>query len=309
MTTAVTLEIGGAEHNATFTASKIPAILGVAPPNWETSKSIWMKMAYPECFPTKPSNRQQRRGKTLEAGLMDLWFVDNPEWERFGGEQTFARHDLGFPAAATPDDDATNTKTGEQVGIENKVVSRDDKKLWGKPGTDQIPVYYFFQAMWQMHMSGRRRTLVIKNGPYIDQQDTFVVHYQPDIADTIEAKVRAFHLSVLAKEEPVNDGNEATLRAVQRVYSGIKEADEWEVSLDMGIALEEARIATKTIKAELTKAQADILGSVGTAKTIKCGGQIIGNRRATKAGASLYPPTIDVDLEALYELRDNQAAA
>jgi hypothetical protein len=308
MTTGITLEVGGAEHNATFTASKIPAVLGVAPPNWETSKSIWMKMAYPECFESKPSNRQQRRGKTLEAGLMDLWFVDNPEWERFGGEQTFARTDLDFPAAATPDDDATHQETGEQVGIENKVVSRDDKKLWGKPGTDQIPVYYFFQTMWQMHMSGRRRTLVIKNGPYIDQQDTYIVHYQPDIAQVIEDKVRAFHQSVLDKIEPPNDGSETTLRAVQRVYSTI-EADEWEVSLDKGIALEEARLATKTIKGELIKAQADILGDVGTAKVIKCGGQVIGSRRATKAGASLYPPKVDVDLEALYALRDNQAAA
>ena len=288
--------VGSEAWNAAISPSKIAAYLGLSP--WVSPVEQWYRSH--NLLEPQPSNVSMQRGTHLEAGIISWWFAQNPQFGHIGHEVTFQRDDLpGW--IATPDDDAWTIArfNGEEIpenpfGIECKSV-RDDKE-WGEPGTDQIPAYYLVQVMAQMHVSGRRKTAVIKHGPFVDQLDTYWVTYDPAMGAAIEQRVNEIHNN---PEPPENDGTASTYNAIRKVHADIDRDEDWQINPALGIELEEARQGFAAAETRLNLAKSDTLRAMGRARRAMVGDVCVGQRQPTKSGASLYPPRKAVDLDAL----------
>lgn len=313
----------------TATASKVPAMLRLS--QYDSEKSIWLKMFYPDRFPRK-SSKSARRGSSLEAGYLDMWFEDHPEYERVnGGEVTYTRNNLGYLAAATPDDVARDRDTGFLYAIECKTVGPYAKilKEFGAEWTDQVPMKYFVQGVWQNFVGNFAGVLLIKNGPLIDDQETFRIGRNAQVEAQLEARVAAFMSSLRAGIEPENDERAETYDAIRLAYWELfddKDPDaNWEVNIDLAIEYHEALRGVDSAEGRLTKAKSDLLTVMGKARRAVVPGPVrisektgkelkprpltIANRQRKGEGVSLVRPKTEVELDYLYELRAAAAVA
>lgn len=317
----------GADWAITATASKIAAMLGLS--EYDTFKSIWLKMKYPQAFPQK-SNRAQRRGSKLEDGFLDMWFEDNPRYRRLSEtEVTVVCETLGFPAAATPDSLALDIETGEVICIEHKTIGRwADMSLWGEPGSDIAPDGYVLQCIWQMICTKLLRTALIRSGPFIDDQETYWIDYDADVAEQIITVVRAFMQSVVDGIEPPNDGTKVSYDAMRNVYSQIitdAPGEDWEISIDRALQFETASQRFDEAEADLYRAKQDTMKDMGKArraivmlprkvgksgKLLKQEVLTIATRQGIKGGGSklVKGRSKGLSVDALLELREAAAA-
>lgn len=298
---------GSDEHRRLVTGSKISAILGLS--KFETPAELWHRMRGD--VPPQESTPAMRRGHNQEDSILSWYFTEmRPDLEQTSGEQTFTRPDLPW-AAANPD--AVATDDDHSVFIDAKSIARDGGE-WGKPNSDQVPLYYVTQMMWAMHMThgpnglGVTRTYIIKHGPYVDQYDEYFVDYDPTLADQIQQRCHAFHLS-LADEDgcpPITD-RAGTHRVFAKLHPDIVPDSVWEISPTVARDYLAARDRTKASQAAEDGAKARILTAMGTAKTAVCGGVKIGYRRPTKNGVSFYPPQRAVDVADLPDEQEDAA--
>ncbi|MGV0870068.1 lambda-exonuclease family protein [Corynebacterium kalidii] len=298
---------GSDEHRKLITGSKIAAILGLS--KFETPAELWHRMRGD--VPPQESTPAMRRGHNQEDSILSWYFTEmRPDLEQTSGERTFTRDDLPW-AAANPD--AVAIENLDVVFIDAKSIARDGGE-WGKPQTDQVPLYYVTQMMWAMHMThgpaglGVTRTYVVKHGPFVDQYDEYYVDYDPALADQIQQRVFAFHQS-LADDEgcpPITD-RAGTHRIFAKLHPDIVPDSEWEISPTVARDYIRARDQTKVAQAAEDAAKARILQAMGTAKSAVCDGVRIGYRRPTKNGVSFYPPQRPVDLADLPDEREDAA--
>lgn len=208
-----------------------------------------------------------------------------------------------MPWAAANTDAHALTSTGETVFVEAKSIARDGNGEWGKPGTDQIPLYYFVQVIWQMHMTHHAegtkvtRTYVVKHGPWIDQYDVYPIDYDPQVAGMITAKAHEFWQSIKNPEgcpEPSDMVGEH--QKFSKIHADIEPDFDWEISEELAADYLTAKGDKKQAQAREDGAKARILKAMGTARTATCNGVTIGYRRPTKNGVSFYPPQKNITL-------------
>jgi hypothetical protein len=261
------MEPGGDQWSITATASKIAAMMGMS--EWDSMKSIWLKMKYPNAFKDS-TNAAQQRGTDLEEVFLNIWFRNNPRYRRLSaGEVTIMCATLGFPAAATPDCLAEDTETGEIICVEHKTVGRfADMSLWGTPGSDVAPDGYVLQCIWQMICSGYLRTALVRSGPCLDDQETYWVHANADVHAMVIEKVAAFMQSLVDDLEPPNDDRVETYDAIRTVFQQIdrKENEDWEVSPDAAIDYTLALEAFDQAEGRLLHAKSDMLKIMGPSR-------------------------------------------
>lgn len=281
---------GSPEWLRVVSSSKVAAILGLSP--YESPRSLWMKMRGE--LPSEPQTSAQARGKHLEAGLLDWYFADFPGLIRAGGETTVRRPDLPW-AICSPDDIATDPRTGESFPVEAKT---DGRGVFGESGTDQVPLHYVVQGMWTCHVGGWDRIVYTVLGPWLDRSE-FVLRYDPTLAQEIEDRCRAFYESLTDdRAAPALDGTVATYEAL-RAVSVVGDGD-WECPPSIARELCEAREGEEAAKRRHLLARSTVLDAMGDAKRVTCAGQVLGQKQATKSGRpALYPPRKAVDLDAL----------
>ena len=282
-----------------ITGSKIAPILGISP--WESPAHIWAVMRGD--LPPVETTDAMLRGTIQEDSIL-WWFFNQlrPDITQTSGEVTITRPDMPW-AAANPD--AAGVEDGATVYVEAKSVARDNG-AWGTPGTDEIPLHYMVQVMWQMHMSHGpdgdkvRRCYVVKHGPYVDQYDYYVVDYSIVHALDITNRVKAFYDTLdddTACPAPIELPDEH--RTFARLHPDIERDLSWEISRDHAEAYVRARLDVKAAEARESKAKADILHAIGTARTATYQGLTIAYRRPTKKGVALYPPQRTITPEDL----------
>jgi len=280
---------GSPEWLRTISSSKVAAILGLSP--YESPRSLWMKMRGE--LPTEPQTSAQARGTHLEAGLLNWYFADYPGLTRVGGETTVRRPDLPW-AICSPDDIATDPRTGDTYPVEAKT---DGRGVFGEPGTDQVPLHYVVQGMWTCHVGGWDRIVYTVLGPWLDRCE-YEVRYDPQLAADIEARCLAFWESLQGDGVPPElDDTLATYEAL-RAVSDVGEGD-WECPPGIARELCEARTGVTAAEARHNLARSVVLQAMGDAKRVVCAGQVLGQKQKTKGGAALYPPRRPVDLDAL----------
>ena len=275
---------GTPEHTRLVTASKVAAILGVS--KWESPYSMWMKMA--GRVTQEPTSTVQARGNYLEPAILAWWRDQHGIVPAEFYEQPY--YTLGDWAAATPDA-ATNLGIHDEtrVLVEAKSAARLDE--WdndGDNGTsiDGVPIYYWVQLQWQMHVSGIHTAYLALIGTFLEFKE-YKVEYDAAHSAAVEAHCREFFDSLAADEPPPLDGTTATYDVVRKQHEGVDKGEKVEVDFDTAVIYINAMNEAKDAAEAERLAKSELLDLMGDAAYADCDGVRIARRQAGKGAASL----------------------
>ena len=277
--TAAPLVPGTAEWQRLITASKVAAILGLSP--FDSPLSTWHKMK--GNVPLEQETDDHRRGHYAEPAIL-AWFKDQHP-ELLGVLQPQFKTP-GLPwAAATPDALAINPDTKQRFLVEAKTARSLDE--WGEPGTDEVPAYYYVQAMFQMHLARVPRCYVPVWGSWFEMAE-YVIDYDADIANGIIARCAEFWASLEANEPPPLDDTVATIHTLKALHPLIEDKEVVYLDDDVAIEFIEASNDFKAAEARKRAAQSAVLDAMGNAQKALVGQVTVARRQPNKTGVSLY---------------------
>ena len=275
------VEAGSPEWFTTISASKVAAILGVSP--YTSPYTLWHQMK--GLVPPEADKAVFRRGHLLEPAVAAWFAQEHPEWDiATTGTWTHAEREH---QTASPDRLVYTGSPGSDEFdlLEIKSTTKDHE--WGKPGTAEVPLYYWVQAIWQMDTVGVTRCHFAIIGSFLEFS-AYVVDYDPVAARIIREQVDAFHASLSATTPPALDQHPTTFDTVRQLHPDVTD-ETVAVSDEVGVRYVRAKRAADAAEAELIGAKAALIDAMGTAKAATWGGATIATRRAARAGAT---PTI-----------------
>lgn len=274
---------GSPEWLRVVTASKVAAIMGLSP--WESPRSMWHRMHGD--LPPEPQTVDQSRGHYLEPAIL-AWWRDRHDVGHDEGREYKVQplYRLDTWAAAQPDMAACCED--DTVLVEAKSAATADD--WGDPGTDEIPLYYAVQAMFQMHVSGIHRCYVpvLFGKPRLAFAE-YVIDYDAAIAESIVTKARAFYDSLAADEPPELDNSVATYDAIRKVHAEIEARAEVEIDADLAVEFVTALREADEWDAAARYARSRVLEAMGRANYAVHQGERIARRQRNKSGVSFVP--------------------
>jgi putative phage-type endonuclease len=212
------------------TASEIAVIMGLSP--WSSPYALYHQKL--GILPPQEDNAMMERGRVLEPYVVEKFAAAHPEFQVYGDGRQLYRNG---PQMATPDrllaenigydiDPAVDDYTQLIALLETKTASSMDD--WGEPGTDEIPVHYRAQVLWQCDVMGVRRWYVA----VLDVPRWQVHIYTGEIDDAAEADLALmrkeaenflFRLEVGAV--PDVDWRPATAYALKQLHPSVEEID------------------------------------------------------------------------------------
>lgn len=204
------IEVGNPEWLRIMTASKISAVLGLSP--WESRFSLYHRMSGAI---VDEGSDATRRGNYLEAGVV-AWFADQVPDHRVEKTGTWLHHERRWQAA-TPDRLIT-TPGGDTELLEVKTSSMDEG--WGDDGTDEIPVYYRAQVIWQLDTLGLTRCHVAVLLPFLEFR-RYIVEYDEAEAELMRVTAREFLDGLEQGNRPAIDDSTATYQVVRELHPDI----------------------------------------------------------------------------------------
>lgn len=208
------------KRRAGITASEIAVILGLSP--FESEFSLfWRKLGE---IPPIEDNDSMSLGRHLESWVADK-FADAYRDDFYvlsGG--LYANRQRPWQMA-TPDRLLYSTYFGvseEPVAVwEGKTSSSYDG--WGLSGTDEVPVYYRAQALWQQDTVDVRRTYLSCLFLQSKQTRHYVVDYHQTDVEVMRLAALDFIDRLNKGVPPPADGSQAAREALQQLYSGVKQ--------------------------------------------------------------------------------------
>lgn len=268
----VDLTPGSPEWAKRVTASKVAAILGRSP--FASPRSVWHQMHGD--VPIWEGNDATRRGQFLEAGVLAWWRHKHDVDDDLLHWTEQPTYTLGDWAAATPDAKAHNANIGP-VLVDAKTTSDFE---WA-----EVPVHYYAQALWAMHVSGIHefRFAVLHGNLRFAE---YVVEYDADLAAGIEAKCREFYDSLAADEPPPLDDTTFTYEAVRKVHPDIEPKAEVELTYEQARALVDWCDELKHTEAATRLAKSTVIDAMGHAQYATHNGVRIARRQNGKGGVS-----------------------
>lgn len=217
-----------AARRHTITASEIAAVLGLSP--YTSPFDLWHLKA--SGIDSQPDNRNTRRGRRYEQLILEDFTEEHPEFTVTRGGLWVNRERSwqactpdGLAHEATilePYDDGTfgPPPDSEPVAVvEAKSAATRDE--WGEPGTDDIPVHYRCQTLWQLDTLGLTTAYV----PVLfgfDYREYVVTYDEADVALLRDA-ARAFLASLAADQPPPLDAHAATARRLKRLHPSLED--------------------------------------------------------------------------------------
>lgn len=259
--------------------SDIAAVLGLS--KWDSPFSLWHRMA--GRVPDKVQNSEMRAGKFLEDGICASFasLHDMLDVERAG---TYVHQDrpwqLANPDRLLFDDECSMTEPC--AVLETKLALYPDE--WGPDGTDEIPPYYLAQCRWYLDVLGLPICYVHVFIGSCGEFRTYVI--QSDDADQryMREKGRAFLDSIERNERPPIDGHDATYQAVRVLHPEIEDVS---VEVRAALAIQYTAALRHFSEAESLKSRAcaELLDAMGTAKKATYLGDVIATRQAKQGGA------------------------
>ncbi len=262
---------GSAEWRTAMSASKVAAALSLDHEDspYDSPLSLWLYMA--EKDPGEPDSAVKRRGHYYEPGIA-AWFADeHPDWT-INPSRMF-RHPQHTWAVATPDR-LVITDTGQHELLEAKT---DRKGVFGKPGTDEIPVYYRVQGIWQMICSGLHRVHYAVLSTWLDT-NAYVLDWDQAEADYVLDKAAAFMDSLPGgahPQQPPTDGHPKTLPSMLRAHAFVATDEPVEIPREVADGYLTAYVGHKDAETAKRAAAAALLDAVGAGKRATCEGQTI----------------------------------
>lgn len=277
------LEPGTAEWFAVMSASKMPQLMGLCPPEWGDRYTLWHEMRSQRSLVKE--NSAMGRGHTFEPLIRDWFARDHPHFD-VRETWTWAHHERAWQTA-DPDAELW-TDTGRLELLEIK--TSDDLRDWGEPGTDEIPLYYRVQVMWQMATIGATRVHVAVCGPFElfnRKPRYYVVDYDPQDAKVLLGEAERHMQSLALGIEP------ARINATDKAMLAVRNKTPWIEDTGLEIPDEVAAPFLATLGEcptcrEAKRAATDLLEFMGSAKKATYRGVTIANRVNGRNGAPPY---------------------
>jgi putative phage-type endonuclease len=272
-------EAGSPEWHAArarrFGASELAAVLGLSP--WQSPFSLWhLKAGNVE---PEGDKREMEWGREQEAIIA----------RRFAREH----HIEGWKV--TRCGLYVNRERDYQVAQPDRVLHLGQRRLaalevktdrygdeWGPLGSDDIPVYYRCQAMWQMDCFGWSECYFAVLITGMDYRE-YLVRYDPEEAELMRAAAVEFLASIEVGEVPDLDEHSATYRAVRALHPDIDDVD-IEIDAELALQYKAALADLDAAEAAKNKAGARVLDAMGRARRAICEKERIAIRVPTKGG-------------------------
>ncbi|HEX5771371.1 MAG TPA: YqaJ viral recombinase family protein [Nocardioidaceae bacterium] len=282
------------------TASEIAAVMGLS--KWASPFSLfWQKV---NAWTTEDSEHMSN-GRHLEAAIADWWMAAHDPLENLVAKPAglYAHPERPWQLA-TPDrllhgtcyccadghcscglggncSECYNTGTdGPPIALlEVKWVASATWDGWGEPGTDDIPVYYRAQVLWQADVLGVSTVYVAALGP--GGFRSYTVHVDERAEEDLRMMRGAgqdFHRRLIEGDIPDLDGHDATLSALSRLYPAVGEGDV-QVSVDLAERYRQARADRDEAKQRVAECEAEIRAALGSEfNRAVCGKKLVASR-------------------------------
>ena len=214
------------------TASEIPVVMGLSP--WSSPYALyWQKLGV---LPGQDETGDMALGKHMESYVASRFAEKHPEFALMGSGRELYAHPERPWQMATPDrtvcerqpmTELMRTQYGPLLAVlECKIDGGSDG--WGEDGTDEIPVHYRAQVLWQMD------ALSVTTG-YLA---AFLWHrrqvrvYELTMDDRAEADLKLmreeawlFLKRLYGRNPPDIDWRPATAAALKRLHPSVEDRD------------------------------------------------------------------------------------
>jgi putative phage-type endonuclease len=250
--------VGDPDWLRAMTASKVAAVLGLSP--YESRYSLWWRMA--GAIPAD-SNPQMTRGTFLEPGIADWFAAQHRDLEvtRTGSW----RHPARPWQVATPDRLVSDVD-GNVAVLEVKTSA--EWEPWGPDGSDDIPIWYRCQTMWQLDTLGLSEAIVVVLMPFLTFR-TYVVDYDPADAELMREAAATFLDDLAAGVPPDLDEHSATYQTVRQLHPDIDD-ETVEVPGVLADHFRDAHAAYRAARAAKDGANAAMIDAMGSAHYAAC---------------------------------------
>ncbi|MEV5347132.1 YqaJ viral recombinase family protein [Streptomyces achromogenes] len=286
-----------ARTGLTITATEIAAVVGLSP--WQSRFSLWHKKAG---LPTPPFEMTPaiEWGNRLEDAVAQKWEDEHPgllaapagTWRHRSREWQRATPDrLIYPQPASEFEIADKA----EALLEVKTSPFGDE--WGPSGSEQIPIHYRCQVMWQMDTIGLHRTHVAVLISGHDYRE-YTVEYDLDEARILREAAWRFLDDVRLGIRPDIDGDTATYQTIRVQADGLEDRD---VEIPFGLVCrwDAAYEALAKASADLTQVRGEVLDLIGNARRAVCEGRRIAYRTVRDGHTHSLNP---------YPIREDDAA-
>jgi putative phage-type endonuclease len=287
-----TPEWTAARTGPVITATRIAAVMGLSP--WESRFSLYHRLRgeIDDTFTVSP---EMEWGTRHEPAIALKWADDHPD-QRVEETGTWRHRERPWQRA-TPDRLLTPASLATAPGwtiadtevLELKFSPMGDD--WGPSGSDDYPIHYRCQCLWQLDTLGLRTArLAVLIGGY--DYRTYTIDYDEDEAALLRTEARLFLDDVEAGRRPDIDGHSATYEAIRRLPDGLEDAD---VQIDQALAERyfTALDAADSASTELTECRSLILDRIGNGHRALVGRKRIATRTVRDGHTHSLLPTRD----------------
>lgn len=278
---AAVLEPGSTEWQKLVTPSKVAPILGISP--YTDQYSQWHRMA--GHLERETVTDAMRRGTFHESAVLREFFYQHPELRHVPNSNKTVQ--VADWLAATPDALATVKALDNWQGPNDLILveikTADNWDEWGQKGTDEIPEHYRAQVIMCAHVVKADAIRVFVCGPYWEYRE-YVVDPDPELAEAILTRCRAFWESVQSGEEPELSSTLASFETWAKVADPTAGEGDAEISPELAVNYLAAHAAEKALpgyKAQIVNA----LQATG-AKVAVCQGHKIAQRQRSSSGGA-----------------------
>jgi putative phage-type endonuclease len=253
-------------RRAGVTASEIAVVMGISP--YESPFSLYWQKVNDWRW---DGNEYTSAGQHLEPSIADWWAAQNPgrvvhpaglychperPWQLATPDRFICDpqwHDNPFPDNPNYEYDHL-LDAAIQALLECKWVAYSWDG-WGEEGTDEVPVHYRAQALWQLDVLGVDEVHFAALGPggfrsYLVRRD------EADLAVMRKAG-EDFVRRLIEGDPPPLDSHTATLGALKKLYPSVG-TGEVEVSIDLAVKYRVARAAKKVAEERIAECEAEI---------------------------------------------------
>lgn len=280
-------------RRAGITASEIASVMGISP--WDSPFSTYWRKANDWRF---EGNEYTSAGRHLEDAIADWWMAERDPLENLKAYPAglYANPDRPWQLA-TPDrlvhdacptcnvrspetygcSDCMNTGLGSPMWtlLECKWVAHSWDG-WGEQGTDEVPVYYRAQGLWQLDVLGVDEVHFAALGP--GGFRSYVVRRDEDDLAVMRKAGEEFVRRLAEGDPPPLDSHTATLGALKRLHPTVGEGDV-ECTPDLAFEYATAREVRKEAEATIATCEALIRDRLGSQYArVVCDGQVVATR-------------------------------
>lgn len=245
-------------------ASEIAAVLGLSP--WDSPFSLFYRKVGAW---DPPQNAEMEAGTRLETAVADWWaekhlapgltMAQSGLWQSEARPWQMATPDrLIYRVTRRPG----KARVVEAVAVlECKVAYNWDG--WGEPGTDQIPLHYRAQGLWQMDTVGVDVTYFAAFSNM--ELRCYELHRDDTDLKLMRAAGGEFWARVLAQDPPDLDSHPSNIRVLKALHPTLADRKQL-VSADTAAGYREAKALLDQAKANASEWEARLRQEMGDAK-------------------------------------------